>query len=172
MFLIRKRIAVLAILTVLATVAAPAGADVRGRACVIDGDSVMIGGKRMHARCVGGVAVRLYGIASPDLDQICKTAAGRPWPCGRAAASALLRTLSGSSVTCKGDTTDEAGRVLAVCYAGGEDVNALMVRNGAALADRNQTDRYSPVEEAARADRIGIWQGDFLPPWEWRKLKS
>lgn len=170
MLLIRKQIGFLAAVATLATLAAPAGADVTGRACVIDGDSVVIGGKRMHAQCLGGVTVRLYGIASPDLDQTCKTAAGQPWPCGRAAASALLRTLSGSSVTCKGDAMDSAGHILAVCYAGGHDVNALMVRNGAALAYRPHTDRYLPVEDAARADRIGVWQGDFLAPWEWLKL--
>ncbi len=158
-------------LAVLAALVPPAHADVTGHACVIDGDTVMIGGKRRHARCVDGVTVRLYGIASPDLDQTCKTATGQPWPCGRAAASALLMTLTGSDVTCEGDTKDEDGRILAVCYAGGEEVNALMVRNGAALAYRRHTDRYLPLEDAARADRIGVWQGDFLPPWEWRKLK-
>lgn len=158
-------------LAVLVTLAAPAHAEVTGRACVIDGDTVMIGGKRRHAQCVDGVAVRLYGIASPDLDQFCKTAAGQPWPCGRAAASALLRTLRGSSVTCEGDAKDETGRVLATCFVGGDEVNALMVRNGAALAYRAHTDRYLPLEDAARADRIGVWQGDFLPPWEWRKLR-
>ena len=158
-------------LAVLAGLVAPAHADVIGRACVTDGDTVMIGGKRRHAQCVDGVAVRLYGIASPDLDQICKTAAGQPWRCGRAAASALLKTLGNSSVTCEGDATDESGRVLAICYVGGDEVNALMVRNGAALAYRDHTDRYVPLEDAARADRIGVWQGDFLPPWEWRKLR-
>ncbi len=163
-----KRIGALAVLAALAT---PAHADVTGRACVIDGDTVMIGGKRRHAQCVDGVTVRLYGIASPDLDQICKTAAGQPWPCGRAAASALLRTLNKSSVTCEGDAKDKSGRVLATCYVGGDDVNALMVRNGAALAHRGHTDRYLPLEDAARADRIGMWQGDFLPPWEWRKVR-
>jgi endonuclease YncB( thermonuclease family) len=158
-------------LAVLAAVATPVHADLSGRACVIDGDTIVIGGKRRHAQCVDGVAVRLYGIASPDLDQICKTAAGQRWPCGRAAASALLRTLNSSSVTCEVDAKDETGRLLATCYVGGNEVNALMVRNGAALAYRGHTDRYLPLEDAARADRIGVWQGDFLPPWEWRKLK-
>ena len=163
--------AVLAMAAVMVAMVLPARADIVGHACVVDGDTIMIGGKRSHARCADGVTVRLYGIASPELDQVCKTATGQPWRCGLAAASALLRTLGGSSVTCEGDTTDEAGNVLAVCYTDGQDVNALMVRNGAALAYRDHTDRYLPLEDAARADRIGVWRGDFLPPWEWRRLQ-
>ncbi len=45
----------------------PAHAHVSGPACVTDGDTLLVNGKRRHTRCVGGTRVRLFGIdASGD----------------------------------------------------------------------------------------------------------
>ncbi len=38
----------------VALVAFPAHADVSGPACVTDGDTLVVNGKRQHTRCVGG----------------------------------------------------------------------------------------------------------------------
>ncbi len=46
----------------VAMLAFPAHADVSGPACVTDGDTLVVNGKRQRTRCVGGTRVRLFGI--------------------------------------------------------------------------------------------------------------
>lgn len=31
--------------------------------------------------------------------------------------------------------------------------------------------RYVAEEKVARANRLGLWAGQFVPPWEWRRGK-
>ena len=49
----------------VAMLAFPAHADVSGPACVTDGDTLVVNGKRQRMRCVGGTRVRLFGIDAP-----------------------------------------------------------------------------------------------------------
>ena len=44
-----------------------------------------------------------------------------------------------------------------------------MVRQGWALAYRRYSKDYVDEEAAARQARVGMWRGEFVPPWEWRK---
>jgi endonuclease YncB( thermonuclease family) len=74
-------------------------------------------------------------------------------------------------VRCVGNGTDQYGRVLAICYLGGEDLNAMMVRDGQALAYRHYSRRYVGEENAARAAGRGVWAGEFEMPWDWRRRK-
>ena len=74
-------------------------------------------------------------------------------------------------VTCKGGTTDRYGRLIGVCVTGPVDLNAEMVRRGWALAYRRYSTDYVDEENDARAAGRGIWQGRFVPPWEWRRGK-
>jgi hypothetical protein len=59
--------------------------------------------------------------------------------------------------------------LIAVCYVGSTDLNAWLVRNGWALADRRYSRDYVPEERRAEADGAGIWRGEFVPPWDWRR---
>jgi endonuclease YncB( thermonuclease family) len=137
---------------------APARADVTGKPLVIDGDTLEIAGER----------IRLYGIAAPAPDQTC-TAGGAPWRCGEEATYALAFETAYHWVTCKGEGHDREGRRVAVCYVGPYDLNALMVRKGWALADRRYASDYVDEEDEARAARRGLWRGEFVAPWEWRR---
>ena len=58
------------------------------------------------------------------------------------------------------------GRIVAVCFAGTEDVNAWMVRQGWAFAYRHYSLDYVDDEDAAREEGAGIWAGAFTPPWQ------
>ena len=84
----------------------PAYADVTGPACVTDGDTLVVYGKRQRTRCVGGTHVRLFGIDAPELKQRCKHASGRDFLCGSAAASFLLEHVGGGTVECRGNSED------------------------------------------------------------------
>ena len=60
---------------------------------------------------------------------------------------------------------------MAVCHAGGEDVNAWMVSQGLALAYRKYSRVYVGQERSAKAARRGLWRGEFVAPWDWRRGK-
>lgn len=131
---------------------------ISGVARVIDGDTLMVGSKR----------VRLFGIDALESDQRCR-AAGRSWSCGREATRALAGRIAGSSIVCDERTRDDYGRVVAVCRRGGTDLNRWMVAQGWALAYRRYSQNYVAAERTARSSRRGMWRREFVPPWEWRR---
>ena len=131
---------------------------VSGRVRIVDGDTLDI----------GGVQVRLHGIDAPESRQSC-VADGRRWACGERATRALSGRIGGRTVACEERDRDRYGRTVAVCRAAGEDLNVWMVREGWALAYRRYSMAYVAEETAARSARRGIWRGDFVAPWDWRR---
>jgi endonuclease YncB( thermonuclease family) len=162
-----------------------------GQAIVIDGDTLEMLGPTL-AFCpppepcpdeefpkVRLIKVRLFGIDAPETDQTCLTAAGVPWACGVAAAIALRDLIAGDDVTCfgggpeMGARPDRYGRQFATCHVWPRsNLNADMVRFGWALAHPRLLRTYSGSEAIARDARVGIWSGEFIPPWEWRAKKE
>ena len=132
--------------------------NISGRARVVDGDTVEIGQTR----------VRLHGIDAPESRQSC-IADGRRWPCGERATRALAGRIGSQTVSCVERDRDRYGRTVAVCHAAGKDLNAWMVRQGWALAYQQYSKAYIADESDARAGRRGMWRGDFVPPWDWRR---
>jgi endonuclease YncB( thermonuclease family) len=155
---IRSALAAALMTVLLVFLATPSHADVIGDARVLDGDTIDIAGER----------VRLHGIDAPETRQTCSVS-GVAYDCGRNATRMLSGMVGGQEVTCKGKRRDRYGRLLAVCYVGDEDVNAKMVRDGWALAYRRYAKDYIADETEARASGSGLWRGQFVEPWEWRK---
>ena len=62
---------------------------------------------------------------------------------------------------------DRYERIVAVCRIEGWDIGAELVRQGWAL-DYYSSGAYAAKQEAAMAERAGLWAGEFTPPWEWR----
>lgn len=144
----------------LAVAPTPARADVMGPVCVESGDTLVVNGRRAYRSCRGGQPVLLYGIAAPDLEQTCQYQ-GKDWACGMESASTLLRMTMKRTVTCLGDSFDSKDRLIAVCHAGGVNLNATMVRLGLAVSVGT---RYAREEGLARANRAGMWMGTFDRP--------
>ncbi|RYE83221.1 MAG: thermonuclease family protein, partial [Hyphomicrobiales bacterium] len=113
---------------------------------------------------VQGDRIRLLGIDAPELDQVCWTAGGAEWPCGRTARDELSRRLAGGAVDCQPEGKDKYGRTLARCAVSGADLGAHMVGRGLALASGG----YMIEEAQARRGRLGLWQGRFVDPRTWR----
>ena len=60
---------------------------------------------------------------------------------------------------------------MADCFAGGENLNRWMVREGWAVAYRQYSTAYVAAEEHARTGQRGIWEGRFDMPWDWRAAR-
>ena len=158
--LIRLCAGLTAILGALLTTAGlPALAEdtLRGKANIVDGDTIDI----------AGIPIRLQGIDAPEQLQKC-TGDGDQVPCGNLATKALARMVGSAPVTCVLLGQDKYDRLLGECSANGQSLNARMVRDGWALAFVKYSDRYTAQENEARAARAGIWQWQFAKPWEWR----
>jgi endonuclease YncB( thermonuclease family) len=130
----------------------------QGAARVIDGDTLT----------VGEVRVRLEGIDAPEAGQTCRRKWIGLWPCGEAATAALAKLVGRRVVVCTERGFDKYGRVLGVCFLDGRDINAWMVRQGYAWAFVKYSQSYIREEAQARAEQLGIWQGEAQPAWEYR----
>lgn len=133
-----------------------------GRASVIDGDTIEIHGTR----------IRLSGVDAPESHQTCTDTQGQPWLCGQKAALALSDLIGEKTVRCIPASKDRYGRTLATCDLKGQDLGAWLVSNGWAVAYRHYSEFYVPEEEAAKKDKLGIWNGTFTMPWDYRHQKK
>lgn len=128
-----------------------------GTVRVVDGDTVSMRERRL----------RLAGIDAPEKDQTCARA-GKIWNCGEQSSAALAAWIAGGILTCLGNTIDKYRRPVVRCTVRGFDVAAWSVENGWALAGPIGPPDYKPQEAQARGLRLGLWSGEFIPPWEWR----
>jgi endonuclease YncB( thermonuclease family) len=165
-----KRTGILsAFLALLAVVVAAAPAEAKrmdpillqGEARAIDGDTLQVGDTRL----------RLHGIDAPELRQTCEDNAGEAWACGRRAASELAAAVAGGKVHCISRERDRYQRLVATCWAGGQDVGQSLVAHGWAVAYRRFSVDYVSDENLARYLTQGMWAGRFEMPWEWRQAR-
>ena len=133
--------------------------ELTGKPRIIDGDTIVIGDQR----------IRLHGIDTPEAKQTCQRQDGTVYRCGDMATFALAELIEKHRVTCGGDTTDRYGRLIGICITGPVNLNAEMVRRGWALAYRRYSTDYVEEEDEARAAGRRMWQGMFVPPWDWRR---
>ena len=115
-----------------------------------------------------GTPVQLLGVSDPTGD----------------AAAWLARQLSGRTVTLllpSTGTRDPAGRLVAYAFMTDDEtcLNAALVRDGMAYADRRVTDPMAAAldtaEAEARRKRRGLWNGlrfEQMPPWRQAWLRA
>ena len=132
-----------------------------GRASVIDGDTFKI----------NNIPIRLHGIDAPETDQSCHNQDGKSYRCGKLAKTQMVKYTKGKIVACNINGRDRYKRLIAVCYAGNQDLNGLLVSDGLALAYRQYSKKYIEAENVAKLNKVGLWQGRFVKPWDWRKGK-
>lgn len=74
-------------------------------------------------------------------------------------------------VQCEYMGEDVYGRLIGECALGKININMWLVENGWALAYRKYSKKYIENENSAKINRIGIWNGKFVEPWNWRRGK-
>ena len=142
------------------TISAQAADTLVGIPTVIDGDTIDINGQR----------IRLHGIDAPESKQFC-VSGGKKYRCGQKAALALSDRIGKGTVACKAKDTDRYGRLIAICFKGQEDLNGWLVSEGLAIAYRHYSKDYVTHEARAQSISVGLWAGDFIMPWDWRRGK-
>ncbi len=145
-------------LTTATFMPAQAADTLTGIPTVIDGDTIDIHGQR----------IRLHGIDAPESKQVC-ISGGKKYRCGQKAALALSDRIGRRSLTCRAKDTDRYGRVIAVCFKGQEDLNGWLVSEGLAVAYRRYSQDYVAHEARAQSMSAGLWAGEFIMPWDWRR---
>ncbi len=133
--------------------------DVVGKVIVTDGDTIK----------KGIIRIRLHGIDAPETRQTCTNSNNELYPCGRQSTAFLKSLIKNNEVSCEGKDTDRYGRLIAICYVNGMNLNAKMVEEGWAIAYRYYSKDYVKEEEMAKTEKKGIWEGSFIEPYIWRK---
>ncbi|MBB4288333.1 endonuclease YncB(thermonuclease family) [Rhizobium leguminosarum] len=101
--------------------------------------------------------LQLAGVIPTAADKICGPA-GRQWPCGMMAKTALRQLLRNRSVSCDLDTAEWKGTVSATCRLGPQDLGAWLIENGWAEAAAGSP--LASAAETARQAGKGIYGDD------------
>jgi endonuclease YncB( thermonuclease family) len=125
---------------------------------VSDGDTLT-----MLTEAKKQVKVRLAEIDTPESGQ----------PYGSRAKQALSDLVYRKAVRVVVQDTDRYGRTVGRVYVGTQDINAEMIRQGAAWVYRqySRDPLLLPIEQEARNAKRGLWalpEAERTPPWEWR----
>lgn len=126
---------------------------------VKDGDTIKLGSRN----------IRLYGIDAPENKQKCYYLNGTSWDCGLEATNLLQELIGNENVECMLQSIDLYKREVAICYAGDQDLNRLMVEKGYAIAYKQYSKKYVYDENIARKKFAGIWGSSFMEPEQWRR---
>lgn len=143
------------------TTADATSSTIAGQARAIDGDTIAVGASR----------VRLWGVDAPEAAQTCSDTQRRSYACGEASAAAMRQMLDRDpNVTCQVRDTDRYKRLVAVCRNGAGDLGGRLVALGWAIDYEHYSHgAYRDQQAAAKAERIGLWQGEFIQPEQWRR---
>ncbi len=134
------------------------GETIKGKPKVIDGDTLHIGNNK----------IRLHAIDAPEKKQKC-TKNNIEWDCGLQSTKFLKKLIGNDQIRCVANSKDKYKRYIGVCYKNNIDLNAQMVINGWAIAYQYYSLDYIKEEEQAKINKIGIWSGEFLEPYLFRK---
>ena len=78
----------------------------------------------------------------------------------------LSKAIGWNSATCEVRDKDRYGRLVAVCKVKEQDLNRQLVMEGLALAYRRYSRDYVEAEKEARKRNVGMWQKEFVKPWD------
>ena len=139
---------------------------ISGFAKVVDGDTIKINSKK----------IRLYGIDAPEKKQKCKKtyltisfmSFTKDYMCGEVSTQKLIKKINKQKLNCNILDVDRYKRLIGECFKRNINLNSWMVSNGYAVAYRKYSKKYVSDEINAKNNKLGIWQGKFEMPWDYR----
>ena len=140
---------------------------ISGFAKVVDGDTIKINSKK----------IRLYGIDAPEKKQKCKKtyltisfmSFTKDYMCGELSTQKLIKKINKQKLNCNILDVDRYKRLIGECFKRNINLNSWMVSNGYAVAFRKYSKKYVSDEINAKNKKLGIWQGKFEMPWDYRR---
>jgi len=140
---------------------------ISGFAKVVDGDTIKINSKK----------IRLYGIDAPEKKQKCKKiyltisfmSFTKDYMCGEISTQKLIKKINKQKLNCNILDVDRYKRLIGECFKRNINLNSWMVSNGYAVAYRKYSKKYISDEINAKKNKLGIWQGKFEMPWDYRR---
>jgi endonuclease YncB( thermonuclease family) len=107
---------------------------------------------------IGGRSIQLSGVIPMDTSRICTDAAGKSWPCGVLARTALRMFLRGRTVDCDMPEPAKQDGVVASCRYAKTDLSDWLVRNG--WAEPVDDSSLADASREAREEKRGIYGSD------------
>ena len=140
---------------------------ISGFAKVVDGDTIKINSRK----------IRLYGIDAPEKKQKCKKtyltisfmSFTKDYMCGEVSTQKLIKKINKQKLNCNILDVDRYKRLIGECFKRNINLNSWMVSNGYAVAYRKYSKKYVSDEINAKNNKLGIWQGKFEMPWDYRR---
>ena len=140
---------------------------ISGFAKIVDGDTIKINSKK----------IRLYGIDAPEKKQKCKKtyltisfmSFTKDYMCGEVSTQKLIKKINKQKLNCNILDVDRYKRLIGECFKRNINLNSWMVSNGYAVAYRKYSKKYVTDEINAKNNKLGIWQGKFEMPWDYRR---
>ena len=140
---------------------------ISGFAKIVDGDTIKINSKK----------IRLYGIDAPEKKQKCKKiyltisfmSFTKDYMCGEVSTQKLIKKINKQKLNCNILDVDRYKRLIGECFKRNINLNSWMVSNGYAVAYRKYSKKYVSDEINAKNNKLGIWQGKFEMPWDYRR---
>ena len=125
---------------------------------IVDGDTIHLNGEK----------IRFTGIDTPELKQTCLKEGVKDF-CGVTAKQILINKIGNNNVKCISEGKDQYKRTLAECFVNNESLSSYLVRSGYAFAYRRYSKKFTPDEDYAKFNKLGMWSMEFDYPWDWRK---
>jgi micrococcal nuclease len=108
--------------------------------------------------------IRMHGIDCPEKVQ----------PYGRVAKDFLSALIFGKNVEAKVQAIDRYGRIVAITFINGKNINEEMIKAGLAWHYKKYDSNivWSALEKKAKQQKVGLWKdANPIAPWEWRNGK-
>ena len=101
--------------------------EIIGKPTIIDGDTIKILNYK----------IRLHGIDSPEINQLCLDKNNKQWQCGIRAKNSLNNFISNKNIKCIYNKKDRYKRFIGTCYLNKIDIQEWMVKMDGLLPTKN-----------------------------------
>ena len=93
----------------------------------------------------------------------------KDYMCGEVSTQKLIKKINKQKLNCNILDVDRYKRLIGECFKRNINLNSWMVSNGYAVAYRKYSKKYVSDEINAKNKKLGIWQGKFEMPWDYRR---